>query len=526
MPWRETKDPYAIWLSEIMLQQTRVDTVVPYYQRFLRRFPDVGSLAAATEDDVLAEWSGLGYYRRARMLHAGAREVVATWGGSVPATAADLRTLPGIGRYTSGAIASIAFGEQVPLVDGNVARVLSRVAALHGSPSEKALYALAEELVPKARPGDFNQALMELGATVCTPERPRCGQCPIAKECLGRDSAAELGRPRTRAKTQTLALTAALVRRGERVLLGKRPRGGLFGGLWEPPMTEATGAAAETTLKGAGITLGASVGEVRHVLTHRVLEVTVRAGEAERLGALAPYEALELRSAKETPALSKLAKRVLGLGVVAVLLAFPSRADAADTNDEPAASTTSTEELPTDAATAAEPPPSPPEGTYLRIFGALSLGKGLRFNNPYRLDAELGDGASSPSFSAAFFDAALALTFGDPDGLQHGGAVHLGVSLEGPTQPYAFAGYEAAYRAGLPFLVHGRIGPVFLLAPDFNVGGEVAGGFSYFFTSGIGLTSELAFDLFYGAATLDSRFSTIPVLSASLGVAIDYEVLP
>jgi A/G-specific adenine glycosylase len=510
MPWRETTEPYAIWLSEIMLQQTRVETVIPYYQRFRERFPTVEALGKAELDEVLGQWSGLGYYRRARLMHAAAREVTETYGGRFPADVTALRSLPGVGRYTAGAIASIAFGVRAPLVDGNVVRVLSRLIGAKAELSERELYALAGELVPEARPGDFNQGLMELGATVCTPERPRCEDCPLRETCVGRAQGApsELGRPRTKPKTTKVPLTAAVAVHRGKVLLGKRPSSGLFAGLWEPPMVPSAGpGAAERTFARAGVKLGDALGEVRHVLTHRVLEVSVRQATIVKLGELAPYEALELSTPTGGRALSTLAKKVIAFGTALVALAgAPSTATAA----EPVA----------------PPLPAPETSGYLRVVGSLSMGKGLRLSNPYRLDTVLGETASSASLTAAFLDGGLALLFGEPDAIQHGGAVHFGVSVEGVGQPYASACYELAYRADEPFLVHGRVGPAFLLAPDFNVGGEVAGGFSYFFTSGLGLTSELAFDLFYGAATLDSQYSAVPVLSLSLGVVIDYEVLP
>src|SRR6185503_9991928 len=187
LPWRRTRDPYAIWVSEVMLQQTRVTVVVPYWQRWMARFPSPAALAGAPLDDVLAAWSGLGYYGRARNLHRGAREVVARYGGRLPDSAGELRTLPGIGRYTAGAIASMAFDRQEPLVDGNVARVLARVFAVEedvkSAAGQNRLWQLAADLVPSEAPGDFNQALMELGATLCAPAAPRCAGCPLAADC-------------------------------------------------------------------------------------------------------------------------------------------------------------------------------------------------------------------------------------------------------------------------------------------------------------------------------------------------------
>jgi A/G-specific adenine glycosylase len=184
LPWRRTRDPYRIWLSEIMLQQTRVAAVVEYYRTFLDRFPTIEALAAATEDDVLSAWSGLGYYRRARMLHRCAIEVVQNHGGRLPKDPAALLALPGIGRYTAAAIASIAFSEPVAVVDGNVERVLRRV--LGGSLDSSQAWQHAQEFLEKSRPGDFNQAMMELGATVCVPRAPQCQACPVKKWCATR----------------------------------------------------------------------------------------------------------------------------------------------------------------------------------------------------------------------------------------------------------------------------------------------------------------------------------------------------
>ncbi|HUK87164.1 MAG TPA: A/G-specific adenine glycosylase, partial [Terriglobales bacterium] len=188
LPWRATRDPYRIWLSEIMLQQTRVKAVLGHYRRFLERFPDVRALARARVSSVLAAWSGLGYYRRARSLHAAARVLVGEQGGEFPRTAEELRMLPGVGRYTAAAIASIAFGEPEAVVDGNVERVLSRLRGCH-LPARQA-WEMAEQLLDRERPGDFNQAMMELGATLCLPGEPLCTRCPVARWCRSRGALA------------------------------------------------------------------------------------------------------------------------------------------------------------------------------------------------------------------------------------------------------------------------------------------------------------------------------------------------
>jgi A/G-specific adenine glycosylase len=239
LPWRETRDPYAIWVSEIMLQQTQVSTVLPYYRRFLERFPDVHALAGAPEEAVLGSWSGLGYYRRARALHAAARSIVNRHGGRLPAEVKALRALPGIGRYTAGAIASMAHGQEEPVVDGNVKRVLSRILGVP-DPSDAELWSIARELVRGESPGDLNQALMELGATLCTPRRPRCQRCPVRSGCkaLAEGNAEEIPTPAPRKPSEKVRVAVALTRRGGRILL-ERPAGhGPLRGSWDLPAVE------------------------------------------------------------------------------------------------------------------------------------------------------------------------------------------------------------------------------------------------------------------------------------------------
>ena len=230
LPWRENRDPYRVWLSEIMLQQTRVAAVVDYYRRFLQRFPTVEALAAASEADVLAAWSGLGYYRRARMLHAASKKIVDEWGGNFPKTAIDLRSLPGIGRYTSAAVASIAFDEPVAVVDGNVERVLHRVTgtALVG----ELLWQAASQLLDPKQSGNFNQAMMELGATVCVPQVPDCPKCPVLGFCATRGT----GVPRVKAIRRKREIHYALDCRNRSVLLVQRASNeSLMPGMWELP---------------------------------------------------------------------------------------------------------------------------------------------------------------------------------------------------------------------------------------------------------------------------------------------------
>ncbi len=285
LPWRRTNDPYKIWVSEIMLQQTRVDTVIPYFRRFLERFPTAKALAEAPEDDVLAMWSGLGYYRRAKLLQRGAQTLVRDFDGVVPRHVKELLSLPGIGRYTAGAISSVAFQEPAPIVDGNVARVLSRVlrleAPLASKESETALWEEAEKLAPGERPGDLNQGLMELGAMVCTPRNPGCTMCPIQKHCQGRDIADRLPTPkRKKTKVKEVRLLAILpIRARPRAVFLRRERGNLFGGLWSPPLIERSGSLDEDAASLQNEALFScrlmDAERVGHVLSHRKLQVDV-----------------------------------------------------------------------------------------------------------------------------------------------------------------------------------------------------------------------------------------------------------
>jgi A/G-specific adenine glycosylase len=242
LPWRNDRSPYRVWLAEVMLQQTQVDTVAPYYERFLARFPTVKALASAPLEDVLKLWEGLGYYSRARNLHAAARQVVAQHGDQVPDTFEALLALPGVGRYTAGAVASIAFGQDVPAVDGNVRRVLARVFAVREDVSRSAvqreLEALAQSLLPPGRAGAFNEALMELGATVCTPRAPQCDRCPLLELCqahaAGEQASLPVKRPRKRTPHYDVA-AAVTVGQDGRVLVAQRNADDMLGGLWEFP---------------------------------------------------------------------------------------------------------------------------------------------------------------------------------------------------------------------------------------------------------------------------------------------------
>jgi A/G-specific adenine glycosylase len=288
LPWRRTRDPYAIWLSEVMLQQTRIETALPYYQRFLEKFPTVADLASAEVEAVLTLWSGLGYYRRARQLHAAARRVVEI--GGFPRTVEGLLELPGIGSYTAAAVASIAFGVAEPVLDGNVERVLSRWLALELDPKSREarsrMLEAAASLLDPERPGDSNQALMELGATICVPRRPRCLLCPIASGCkAAREDDPErfpVARPKRERELHRLAV--AVVERGGKILLFRRPEDStLMAGLWELPWAAVDRAEEGLSDRyGGRWTLGERLGGVTHSITYRDLELDVHRAKLGR----------------------------------------------------------------------------------------------------------------------------------------------------------------------------------------------------------------------------------------------------
>jgi A/G-specific adenine glycosylase len=332
LPWRRTRDPYAIWISETMLQQTRVETVIPYYERFLARLPDVRALAAADSDVVLGLWAGLGYYSRARNLKRAARQLQDEHAGRLPDDPAALRRLPGVGRYTAGALASIAFDRPEPVLDGNVARVLVRVLGIEEDPRAPAirrrLWEEAARLARGPRPGDLNQALMELGARVCLPRAPRCAACPLARRCAARaaGNAEELPRAARRAAPRTVRTVATWVARRGRVLVVRRPPQGLYGGLWELPGGDlargelpATGA-RRTLREAAGLDAERLVplGVVRHQLTHRVLRQHVfRSEQAVGRVRLDRYDAhrwLSPRALADVP-VSRATRRALTLAL-------------------------------------------------------------------------------------------------------------------------------------------------------------------------------------------------------------------
>ena len=341
LPWQRTSDAYRIWISEIMLQQTQVATVIGYYLRFLDRFPDVDTLAAAPADAVMAAWSGLGYYSRARHLHAAARAVVASHGGVLPTDPATLEILPGIGRSTAAAIAAFSTGRRVPILDGNVKRVLCRVFGIEGFPGTRAveqrLWSIAERELPMPagdRVQTYTQAIMDLGATVCVRRDPRCGQCPVAPLCearrVGRQETLPTPRPARTAEVrfaQWLVLTA-----GDDILVERRAPVGIWGGLWSlpEPVSPRVGALAPQACDPGAVTewiasrLGmraASVeplGEVRHAFTHFRLRAQVWAARVDGQGLALPLDHQWLsRTAVSDAPLPRPVKRLLSAGPAA-----------------------------------------------------------------------------------------------------------------------------------------------------------------------------------------------------------------
>lgn len=288
LPWRQSKDPYRIWISEAMLQQTQVSTVIPYYRRFLSRFPTVRALSGAPLREVLEAWSGLGYYHRAKNLHACARKLVSEHGGRLPREPEELLKLPGIGRTTAGAIASIAFDRPAPVLDGNVQRVLCRYFGIRQDPrqpaAQRTLWQLAARLVPDDSPGDFNQALMDLGATVCTPRQPRCSLCPLSPGCEARRRGLQekIPPPRTPARRARVNYLCGIVEKNGSVLIARRPESGLLPGLWEFPGGEKRrgGPAAVETLEdllsdrlGLRVRAVRKLAEHTQILSHRELRI-------------------------------------------------------------------------------------------------------------------------------------------------------------------------------------------------------------------------------------------------------------
>jgi A/G-specific adenine glycosylase len=283
LPWRKSRDPYRVWVSEIMLQQTQVATVRDYFTRFIDQFPDVQSLAAASEQEVLRAWEGLGYYRRARQMHTAAQAIVAEHGGEFPRDVAALQRLPGIGRYTAGAIASIALGRPAPILEANTVRLYARLVAYRGIPSssdgKRALWNVAESLVPCREPGEFNQALMELGSLVCTPREARCTICPVSGLCgahvLG--LAAQIPPPKPRPVYESVHEAAVVVRQNGKVLLRQCTAGERWAGLWDfprVPIPLINGTSVEDVLRekiqerfGTSIEIGERLATIKHGVT-------------------------------------------------------------------------------------------------------------------------------------------------------------------------------------------------------------------------------------------------------------------
>jgi len=276
LPGRRSRDPYRVWVSEIMLQQTQVERVKVYFTRFIAAFPSVRALAAADEDDVLRLWEGLGYYRRARQLHAAAKQIVAKHRGRFPQTLEGLQSLPGIGRYTAGAILSIAFDERAPIVEANSRRVIARLfghaARLDAPGGDAPIWEIAERLVPAESPGAFNQALMDLGSLVCTPDRPLCTTCPLARLCVAHRTRRTATIPARAARKQAKDIReiAVVVRRGDRVLVERRGEGEWWSGLWDFPR-----AASPKALAAFGPGKRRKLGRIAHTVTHHKISLEV-----------------------------------------------------------------------------------------------------------------------------------------------------------------------------------------------------------------------------------------------------------
>lgn len=281
-PWRGHPDPYAVWVSEIMSQQTRLETILPYFNSWMARFPTIASLADADQHEVLNLWEGLGYYSRARNMHKAAQILLKEHDGQLPSQAAALRRLPGIGRYTAGAVSSLAFGRDEPVVDGNVKRVLARLFGVdipvNTSAGEKAIWGLAAEHLPAGRAGDYNQALMDLGAAVCLPRGPACSACPLEADCFAfaEHKQTELPRKRPKSIVPHHIVAAAVLNREDRVLIAQRPEDGLLGGMWEFPggkqePGEELPACLTREIKeelGVKIKVGGKIGVYQHAYTH------------------------------------------------------------------------------------------------------------------------------------------------------------------------------------------------------------------------------------------------------------------
>jgi A/G-specific adenine glycosylase len=322
LPWRRHPSPYEVWVSEVMLQQTQVATVIPYYQRFLQTFPTLQDLARAPLERVLRAWSGMGYYRRARNLHRGAQAALKKFGGAFPANYHQARSLPGVGDYTARAVLSIAYNQPYAVLDGNVARVVARLGAIPGNSSQsefcRAVVGVLDRLLSRRRPSDFNQAMMEIGQTVCLPRAPRCPACPLRKWCLAlRQSRAEAyPEPKPRRRTERHHLATAIIRQGGRVALVRGLDDGLLLDLWNFPSAFGSSRAKAlrklreklASLTCSPVQMGRSVGEVRHSITFRSLRVHLIPVEvSDGAGSLRWFATNRLPGA----ALSKLAHKIV-----------------------------------------------------------------------------------------------------------------------------------------------------------------------------------------------------------------------
>lgn len=285
LPWRDSSDPYKVWVSEALLQQTRVEQAKPYYSKFLQKFPTVSALADAPLDNVLKEWEGLGYYARARNLHSAARKIQEEHGSKIPADEKTLSQLPGFGPYTTNAVLSLAFNKDLAVTDGNVARILARVFLLEEdvrtTQGRLKIQALAQELLPPGKARDWNQALMDLGSLVCTPRTAACTECPLEKVCEAHRTGAEESYPRKKKqKTRPVRKAVALLaKRGENVLFVQRPAKGFLGGLWSLPQLE-NGSTREFA-KEFGLKSGKKLGSVRHEYSHFTLELEVYGADGQ-----------------------------------------------------------------------------------------------------------------------------------------------------------------------------------------------------------------------------------------------------
>lgn len=322
LPWRDQPTPYRVWVSEVMLQQTRVETVIPYFERWMQRFPSLSALADASQQEVLQVWEGLGYYSRARNFHRAAQLVMQQHAGQIPSTRVALAALPGVGRYTAGAIASIAFGEDVPALDANIRRVLARVFNVsipaRSPQGERQLWQLAEATLPAGRAGDYNQALMDLGSSICTPRAPACLICPVSTFCQARALGVQEQRPVLAEKKPVphYTVTAAVIVRAGLLLIARRPANGLLGGLWEFPGGKLeAGETLQDCLRreireelAAEVDVDAFIGVYRHGYTHfkvtlhaffcHILHREPRAMQASEIQWVAPRQLIDFPMGK------------------------------------------------------------------------------------------------------------------------------------------------------------------------------------------------------------------------------------